>query len=231
MNINTSYGQNDIRSLYSKIATKKSTDTSSMDETTDTNLEVIGINQNTTVTSDEWNRYLELCNPESEAFKSERATMMSKTVESNEGAPYGYLADENGEINYNGVVYVCDFDNNTISLGDTTDKSKCINVPLSDGGCLYVNRDNLGELASSIGMFSAEDVNRIMRAITQDTRIQQIQKEIDDDKNSIGEGSTNDKITQQLNVNVDIYDTTNSDTDTLLTDKQWVELTRDRDEE
>ncbi|MDD6243438.1 MAG: hypothetical protein PUA99_09985 [Roseburia hominis] len=35
-------------------------------------------------------------------------------------------------------------------------------------------------------MFSPEDVKRIMQAIAQDTKVQQMQKELDDEKNSIG---------------------------------------------
>lgn len=51
---------------------------------------------------------------------------------------------------------------------------------------LLVNRDNLDELSRAIGMFSPEDVKRIMQAIAQDTKVQQMQKELDDEKNSIG---------------------------------------------
>jgi hypothetical protein len=62
-----------------------------------------------------------------------------------------------------------------------------LSIPLSKGGCLKVNRDNLGDLAKAIGMFSPEDINLIMRAIAQDTKIKEMQKEIDDVVNSIGE--------------------------------------------
>ena len=44
----------------------------------------------------------------------------------------------------------------------------------------------LDELSRAIGMFSPEDVKRIMQAIAQDTKVQQMQKELDDEKNSIG---------------------------------------------
>mgnify|MGYP007077983060 CR=1 FL=1 len=63
---------------------------------------------------------------------------------------------------------------------------KCINIPLAGGGSLLVNRGNLDELSRAIGMFSPEDVKRIMQAIAQDTKVQQMQKELDDEKNSIG---------------------------------------------
>ena len=100
--------------------------------------------------------------------------------------PYGYLAKE-GIITYNGVTFVCDEKTNSICLGDMTDKKKVLNIPLSGGGHLKVNRDNLGDLAKAIGMFSPEDVNRIMRAIHQDTKIQSMQQEMEDMENSVGE--------------------------------------------
>ena len=58
-----------------------------------------------------------------------------------------------------------------------------LNIPLSKGGTLRVNRDNLGELASAISMFSApEDINLIMRAIAQDNKAQEMLNEIEDEK-------------------------------------------------
>ena len=43
-----------------------------------------------------------------------------------------------------------------------------------------VNRDSIGGLGKAIGMFSPEDINRIMRAIAQDTRVRQVKQQIDD---------------------------------------------------
>ncbi|MBD5444993.1 MAG: hypothetical protein HDR29_05515 [Lachnospiraceae bacterium] len=101
-----------------------------------------------------------------------------------EGVPYGYLA-KNGVIEYNGVTFVCDKEHKAIHLGDTSDKNKCITIPLSKGGCLIVNRDSLGGLARAIGMFSPEDVNLIMRAIAEDAKIQQMKQQIDEDESGI----------------------------------------------
>ncbi|MDE6661897.1 MAG: hypothetical protein K2K46_01010 [Lachnospiraceae bacterium] len=100
------------------------------------------------------------------------------------GVPYGYLA-KNGVIEYNGVTFVCDKEHKAIHLGDTSDKNKCITIPLSKGGCLIVNRDSLGGLARAIGMFSPEDVNLIMRAIAEDAKIQQMKQQIDEDESGI----------------------------------------------
>lgn len=100
--------------------------------------------------------------------------------------PYGYLAKD-GIIEYNGVCFVCDEKTNSICLGDVdSDPKKVINVPLSGGGHLKVNRDNLGDLAKAAGMFSPEDLNRIMRAIAQDTKVQSMKQEIDDMEGHIG---------------------------------------------
>lgn len=99
--------------------------------------------------------------------------------------PYGYLAKD-GVIEYNGVTFTCDERTNSICLGDVEDKSQVITVALSGGGHLKVNRKNIGDLSRAVGMFSPEDLNLIMRAIAQDTKIQSVKREIDDMENSVG---------------------------------------------
>ena len=99
--------------------------------------------------------------------------------------PYGYLAKD-GVIMYNGVCFVCDEKTNSICLGDMTDKENVLNIPLSGGGHLKVNRDSIGLLSKAAGMFTPEDLNLIMRAISQDTKIQSVQKEIEDEEASVG---------------------------------------------
>lgn len=99
--------------------------------------------------------------------------------------PYGSLAKD-GVITYKGVTFVCDEKTNSICLGDMSNKKNVLNIPLSGGGCLRVNRDNIGDLAKAIGMFSPEDVNRILRAIAQDAKIQSMQQELEDMENSVG---------------------------------------------
>ena len=125
----------------------------------------------------------------SEAEKVYQAAAAGKSsVEIRQAAkvPYGHLARD-GVITYNGVTFICDERTNSICLGDMTDKKKVLNIPLSGGGHLKVNRDNLGDLAKAIGMFSPEDVNRILRAIHQDTKIQSMEQELEDMENSVGE--------------------------------------------
>ena len=105
--------------------------------------------------------------------------------------PYEHLAKD-GVIIYNDVCFVCDEETNSICLGDMTDKKNVINIPLSGGGNLKVNRANLGDLSRAIGMFSPEDVNLIMRAIALDTKLQATEKEIDDMEASVGNQLTGD---------------------------------------
>lgn len=123
-------------------------------------------------------------------IKDQRADIgpspLEKRRQAANGAPYSYLAKD-GMIDYKGVIFVCDDEHRALHLGDTSDRKKCIQIGLSGGGTLIVNRDNLGDLAKAIGMFSPEDVNLILRAIAQDAKIQQMQKEIDDETSSIGE--------------------------------------------
>lgn len=103
--------------------------------------------------------------------------------------PYGYLAKD-GMITYNGVAFICDEKTNSICLGDVSDPKKTINIPLSGGGHLKVNRGEIGQLSKAIGMFSPEDVNRILRAIHLDTKLQSVQKEMEDLEDSVGEEIT-----------------------------------------
>lgn len=112
-----------------------------------------------------------------DAMKQARAAM-------NNGAPYSYLAKD-GIIDYNGVIFVCDTEHNAIRLGDTSNPKNCISINLSNGGSLIVNRDNLGDLAKAIGMFSPEDVNLILRAIAEDAKVQQMKQQIDDETSGL----------------------------------------------
>ncbi|MBD5542907.1 MAG: hypothetical protein HDR01_01355 [Lachnospiraceae bacterium] len=106
------------------------------------------------------------------------------------GAPYSYLADDSGMIEYKGVVFFCDDERNTISLGDVSNPKNVITIPLSGGGCLKVNRDNIDDLSKAISMFCPEDINRILRALSKDAKAQKALQEIEEEKdkfcNSLG---------------------------------------------
>ena len=111
-----------------------------------------------------------------------RGVRLNRRIEGKDKVPYGEMA-ENGVIEYEGVVFVCDYDHNRLTLGDTSNEKNCINIPLSGGGSLLVNRNNIDALSKAIGMFSPEDVNRILRALAQDKKIREMEKELDDMEN------------------------------------------------
>lgn len=111
-----------------------------------------------------------------------RGVRLNRRIEGKDKVPYGEMA-ENGVIEYEGVVFVCDYDHNRLTLGDTSNEKNCINIPLSGGGSLLVNRDNIDALSKAIGMFSPEDVKRILEALARDNKIQQMKKELDDMEN------------------------------------------------
>jgi len=104
-------------------------------------------------------------------------------------APYYHLSD-NGIIDYNGVIFVCDTEHNQLHLGDTSNSKNCLTISLSGGGSLVVNRDNIDQLAKAISMFSPEDVNLIMRALNTDAKARQMLEEIEDEECAVGEKIT-----------------------------------------
>lgn len=130
---------------------------------------------------EEWKNLLKKIDKDIDAYKEE----LRERIRKNNGqrilakkagsavekrAPYSYLKDETGNITYNGVTFVCDDKKQQICLGDMSDPKNVLTIPLSEGGCLKVNRDNIADLAKAIDMFSPEDVGRILRAIAQDAK-------------------------------------------------------------
>ena len=100
--------------------------------------------------------------------------------------PYGENADSSGTIVYNGVAFSCDSDRNRLCLGDAGNPKKCLSIRLTSGS-LVVNTDNLDSLSQAIGMFTPEDVNLIMRAISEYQKIKDKLNEIEDDKMNVGQ--------------------------------------------
>lgn len=143
--------------------------------------------------------------------------------------PYGYLAN-NGVITYQGVMFVCDAENKRLLLGDCSNPDNCITVPLSGGGNLVFNRNNIGSISQAIGMFSAEDVSRIMKAIAEDAKSKQVQNEIDeeinetvgglaDNANNVSEEASASDTKETSNDNrIDDYDTDMSASDSSKAD-------------
>ena len=93
-----------------------------------------------------------------------------------------FALGDGSSIVYNGVCFNCNQEDNSICLGDMSDPSKVITIPLSGGGTLKVNRGNISDLGRAIGMFSPEDIGNILRAIAQDRKAQETEMEIEDNK-------------------------------------------------
>lgn len=99
--------------------------------------------------------------------------LLDKIVENTtDSFPYSHMADDSNIISYKGATFVGDSETNTLCLGDMSQKENVLSIPLSDGGTLKVNRDNIGQLANAIDMFSPADINRIMQAISTDAKAQ-----------------------------------------------------------
>lgn len=124
-----------------------------------------------------------------EQIETEMSRYQTGLPEKGTGAPYSYLANENGVIEYNGVTFVCNNEKRWLCLGDMSNMDDVIRIPMSEGGCLMVNRDNIGDLGRAISMFSPEDINRILRALKLDAKIQQMKNEIEEMEDGIGKSS------------------------------------------
>ncbi len=107
--------------------------------------------------------------------------MIQKLLGNDRRAPYSAMANENGIIEYKGVIFQCDYENNRLCLGNVSDTRDCITVELEGGGILIFNRANIDDLVRAIDMFSPADITRIMRAIAEDAKLRQIQMEIEDE--------------------------------------------------
>lgn len=110
---------------------------------------------------------------------------IKKIVENRGSFPYSSMADENGIIEHNGVIFTGDKRTNSLCLGDMTEFDNILTIPLSEGGYLKVNCNNIDELSRAIDMFSPEDINRIMRAIAQHNKLKQIEQQIEDETSGL----------------------------------------------
>lgn len=153
-----------------------------------------------TFTDGAWNKLIERIDANVEDVKKEQeerfaridkeqaeAAALKKLEEQESKVPYSYLAKD-GIIEYNGVVFVCDEEHRAICLGDMTKAEDVITIPLTEGGCLKVSRNNLSELSQAISMFSPSDIRRILVAIEQDAKCEQMKLQLDEDSDSIGDG-------------------------------------------
>ena len=132
----------------------------------------------------------------------DRSTSFSKIFGDTQlKCPYSHLAKD-GLIEYNGVVFVCDYKRNSICLGDVSDSKNVLNISLPSGGNLKVNVDNLGDLSKAAGMFTPADLNAIMRAIAQYNHCTKKLNELDEEEIETVEDVT-DKADEQQEIHED----------------------------
>lgn len=87
-----------------------------------------------------------------------------------------------GVATYNGVPIVFDFQNSVMTVGDMSN-GDIINVgKLSNGYAFSFNRNNIDDISKMLDLFSPEDINKIMAAITTDNIAKSMEQEIEDDK-------------------------------------------------
>lgn len=112
------------------------------------------------------------------ARRAQRGNSFQARLAGGKRAPYSYLKDETGNITYHGVTFVCEDEKQRICLGDMSNPNNVLRIPLSGGGSLCVNRDNLSDLVKAIDMFSPEDIARILQAIAKDAKAREAEMEI-----------------------------------------------------
>lgn len=134
---------------------------------------------------------------EKQVNETERTPAFSKILENKQQkCPYDYLAKD-GVIEYNGVTFVCDYKRNAICLGDVDSNPKeVLKISLPSGGTLKVNIHNFGDLSKAAGMFTPEDLNAIMRAISQYNHCTSKLNELDEEEEEIVEDATEEEETQ-----------------------------------
>lgn len=212
----------------------------SKDKTVENGTETIVQNENETASQEEsakkTKKGIATVRPLEDTIETEpeevRGQSLTNHVNNKSKVPYSYLAKD-GYIEYNGVTFFCDELCSALCLGDTSDPKNTLVIPMSNGGVLKVNRDNLGDLSKAIGMFSPEDVKRILEAMAQDAKAQQALQEIEEDKNSIGDGNTNTangesvRTDQEAEEEAAVEEMTGRESTSVLSDKSTFEITEE----
>lgn len=111
--------------------------------------------------------------------------------------PYDYMA-KNGIIEYNGVVFNCDYKKNAITLGDMSDQKRVLKINLPSGGGLHINVDNLGDISKAAGMFTPEDLKAIMRAIHEYNHCTRKLNEIEEEESETVEDAAKENETPNM---------------------------------
>ncbi len=130
-------------------------------------------------------------------------------AETEKKCPYSFLAKD-GVIQYNGVTFVCDYNQNAITLGNMYEKNKVLRISLPSGGSLHVNIDNIDALARAADMFTPADLNAIMRAIHEYNHCTRKRLEIEEEKSEspeeLAEESETPDVEQEAHLSVNSVD-------------------------
>lgn len=97
-----------------------------------------------------------------------------------------------GVATYKGVSIAFDFEHSVMTVGDLS-SGNIINVgKLSNGYAFSFNRDNIDDISKMLDLFSPEDINKIMAAITTDNIAQSMKQEIEDAKAKVSKTAATD---------------------------------------
>ncbi|MBO5279421.1 MAG: hypothetical protein J6B06_08030 [Lachnospiraceae bacterium] len=146
------------------------------------------------LTIEEWDKLLERVDEEIDAAKEDLRKRVEERQEEEEQkqideliekrkampdkGPYSFLLGDDAALTYNGVTFTYD-QTGALCLGDMSDSDDVLTIYLTDG-VFKLNRDNIEDLSKAISMFSPEDINRILRAISQDAKCREKLNEIED---------------------------------------------------
>ena len=97
---------------------------------------------------------------------------------------------KDGVVSYNGVSFRCNYKSGALEIGDCSHPNQCIRVSLEKGGSLLFNPDSISGVNQAIGMFSAGDQGRIMRAIQLYNMAKDKLEELEEDENADPEETT-----------------------------------------
>lgn len=104
---------------------------------------------------------------------------------------------DSGMAFYNGVPINFDFKNNSISVGNVQSGDVIHVGELSNGYSFSFNMDNVDAVIGMLDLFSPEDVNKIMAAITEHNMAERAEEEIEEDKSKTPENAREAEETEE----------------------------------
>ena len=115
-----------------------------------------------------------------DAQASKRICSADQKHSANPRNPY-FAQAQDGMLSYAGLTFFCNEKNNALELGDVSNPKDVISIGLSNGGSIHVNKHDIADLLKCSGLFSAEDMDRIMAAYEKQKIAEQREKKIEDE--------------------------------------------------